>query len=270
MNTTNTRFILAVAVTTYALGMAGCGGEDPLPPGSADADGDGIVNSADACVNEPETFNNYNDSDGCPDTPPSTPTDTDRDGIPDTNDSCPTQPETQNGYQDSDGCPDTPPAPTDGDRDGIPDSQDACPAGAEVVNNYQDSDGCPDVNPAFNARWSGTVTITVQNEAPLQFTGTMNGTANGFSVRFVPVCPLGDGTMNTNTYTDQYSVRWDGTLACAPVAFSGGCQSVVFTFNSASFALAASNGNLGAAGSGTATGCGISKPFVMTFSGARQ
>ena len=32
-----------------------------------DTDGDGIVDSADACVTEPETVNNYKDVDGCPD-----------------------------------------------------------------------------------------------------------------------------------------------------------------------------------------------------------
>jgi len=36
--------------------------------------------------------------------------DTDGDGIPDFNDACPNQPENFNGYQDEDGCPDTPPS----------------------------------------------------------------------------------------------------------------------------------------------------------------
>lgn len=38
--------------------------------------------------------------------------DTDKDGIPDSKDACPTQPENYNGYQDTDGCPDTPPTTT--------------------------------------------------------------------------------------------------------------------------------------------------------------
>jgi hypothetical protein len=42
-------------------------------------------------------------------------TDTDGDGIPDTNDTCPTQKETFNGYQDSDGCPDSVPPATSRD-----------------------------------------------------------------------------------------------------------------------------------------------------------
>ncbi|HVY46569.1 MAG TPA: OmpA family protein, partial [Minicystis sp.] len=41
--------------------------------------------------------------DGCPDP------DNDKDGIPDEQDECINQPETYNGYQDADGCPDTPP-----------------------------------------------------------------------------------------------------------------------------------------------------------------
>ncbi|MCG7857975.1 C1 family peptidase [Flavihumibacter sediminis] len=39
--------------------------------------------------------------------------DADADGIADANDACPTQKETFNGYQDTDGCPDTAPVPTD-------------------------------------------------------------------------------------------------------------------------------------------------------------
>ena len=41
--------------------------------------------------------------------------DSDGDGIADSNDACPTQPETFNGYQDTDGCPDTAPAPSSSD-----------------------------------------------------------------------------------------------------------------------------------------------------------
>ena len=41
--------------------------------------------------------------------------DTDGDGIPDTSDACPTQKETFNGYQDTDGCPDTAPPTNTGD-----------------------------------------------------------------------------------------------------------------------------------------------------------
>ena len=70
--------------------------------------------------------------------------DTDSDGIPDSSDSCPTDPETFNGFEDSDGCPDTVPS-TDTDSDGIPDSIDSCPTQAETINGFQDSDGWPDV-----------------------------------------------------------------------------------------------------------------------------
>jgi len=58
----------------------------------------------DSCPHSPETFNGFEDTDGCPDSVPSI--DSDSDGIPDSIDSCPTQPETINGFQDTDGCPD--------------------------------------------------------------------------------------------------------------------------------------------------------------------
>ncbi|QLJ52510.1 MAG: hypothetical protein Sv326_0335 [Candidatus Fermentimicrarchaeum limneticum] len=52
--------------------------------------------------------------------------DSDGDGVPDSIDQCPQLPETFNGYQDDDGCPDQVPV-VDTDKDGIPDSQDNCP-----------------------------------------------------------------------------------------------------------------------------------------------
>ncbi len=70
----------------------------------SDSDGDGINDNVDSCPTQPETYNDYEDSDGCPDTKPSK--DSDGDGINDNVDSCPTQPETYNKYQDDDGCPD--------------------------------------------------------------------------------------------------------------------------------------------------------------------
>ena len=56
----------------------GFGGTRPLPPPPPalpapqpkDTDGDGIPDVRDKCPNEPETFNNYQDEDGCPDEVP--------------------------------------------------------------------------------------------------------------------------------------------------------------------------------------------------------
>lgn len=73
--------------------------------------------------------------------------DTDKDGIYDLNDQCPLQPETYNGYLDTDGCPDViPPVNNaDGDNDGIIDINDQCLDQQENYNGFQDTDGCPDV-----------------------------------------------------------------------------------------------------------------------------
>jgi outer membrane protein OmpA-like peptidoglycan-associated protein len=65
-----------------------------------DPDGDGLPNHLDQCPQKPEDFDNFQDSDGCPDL------DNDRDGIPDVKDKCPLKPETINGIKDEDGCPD--------------------------------------------------------------------------------------------------------------------------------------------------------------------
>ena len=99
-----------------------------------DRDGDGYPDSDDACPDEPETWNGYDDNDGCPDDP-----DTDGDRITDSHDSCILEPEDRDGYLDDDGCPDL-----DNDADGVPDAVDKCPNQAEDLDGWQDEDGCPD------------------------------------------------------------------------------------------------------------------------------
>jgi outer membrane protein OmpA-like peptidoglycan-associated protein len=75
--------------------------EPPPPP--ADTDGDGIPDPTDACPQEPEDMDGFEDANGCPDP------DNDGDGILDAADRCVNEPETRNGFEDDDGCPDTPP-----------------------------------------------------------------------------------------------------------------------------------------------------------------
>lgn len=74
-----------------------------------DLDGDGIPDIIDQCDFSPETFNGFQDEDGCPDPDPigfvSDIQDMDGDGILDADDLCPTQPEIFNGIDDGDGCP---------------------------------------------------------------------------------------------------------------------------------------------------------------------
>ena len=99
----------------------------------SDRDRDGIVDDDDACPDDPEDRDGFEDSDGCPDP------DNDQDGIPDPADRCPDDPEDRDGFQDQDGCPDP-----DNDRDGVPDTQDRCPTEKETINGIDDEDGCPD------------------------------------------------------------------------------------------------------------------------------
>jgi outer membrane protein OmpA-like peptidoglycan-associated protein len=61
----------------------------------ADSDHDGIINGKDRCPNEPEDFDGFEDSDGCPEP------DNDNDGVLDDNDECPDQA----GPKSNDGCP---------------------------------------------------------------------------------------------------------------------------------------------------------------------
>jgi len=99
-------------------------------PVEKDTDGDGIVDSKDQCLLEPEDKDGYLDDDGCPDV------DNDGDGILDANDKCPNEPEDLDGWQDDDGCPDP-----DNDGDGVADIEDFCPNTPGVRGG--DKPGCP-------------------------------------------------------------------------------------------------------------------------------
>ncbi|HVY46026.1 MAG TPA: OmpA family protein [Minicystis sp.] len=109
------------------------GFEEPPPLPTAqdpDTDGDGIVDSRDQCVLQPEDKDGYEDVDGCPEP------DNDLDGIPDAVDKCPNEPEDPDGFEDADGCPDP-----DNDKDGVPDVEDQCPN--EPGPPGGDKPGCP-------------------------------------------------------------------------------------------------------------------------------
>ena len=133
-------------------------------PTFRDRDGDGIEDAEDACPNRPEDFDDFQDTDGCPDL------DNDGDGIPDLKDQCPDQAEDIDTFQDEDGCPDPdndgdgildaddrcPLEPgiaeldgcplRDRDGDGIPDDKDRCPDEPEDKDGFEDADGCPDTD----------------------------------------------------------------------------------------------------------------------------
>lgn len=105
----------------------------PPTPKEPDRDGDGVPDATDQCIDVPEDIDDFEDSDGCPET------DNDQDGILDVDDGCPNIPEDKDGFQDDDGCPED-----DNDRDGFLDGEDKCPLEPEVINGEQDDDGCPD------------------------------------------------------------------------------------------------------------------------------
>ncbi len=100
--------------------------DPPPPPG--DRDGDRIPDNLDACPDDPEDHDGYQDSDGCPDP------DNDGDGIADVDDLCANQAEDKDGIQDEDGCPET-----DADGDKVADLDDHCPLERGPAGNA----GCP-------------------------------------------------------------------------------------------------------------------------------
>lgn len=104
-------------------------------PNSQDLDGDGVIDSQDACPSEMEDRDGYFDEDGCPEY------DNDSDGRPDAEDPCPSDAEDVDGFEDDDGCPDP-----DNDGDGIADGYDSCPMVPEDKDGDRDNDGCPEAD----------------------------------------------------------------------------------------------------------------------------
>jgi OOP family OmpA-OmpF porin len=111
----------------------------PLPPPDPnfDTDRDGIADRIDACPQQKETVNGFDDGDGCPES------DLDNDKVFDSADKCPDRAEDVDKFEDDDGCPDD-----DNDKDGFADARDKCPNEPETKNNIDDDDGCPDQLPA--------------------------------------------------------------------------------------------------------------------------
>ncbi|MBI5490490.1 MAG: OmpA family protein [Deltaproteobacteria bacterium] len=105
-----------------------------VAPECIDRDGDGICQEADRCPDDPEDYDGYEDTDGCPEDQ-----DTDGDTIKDSLDACVIDPEDDDGYEQQDGCPEV-----DNDLDGILDLNDRCINEPEDPDGFQDEDGCPD------------------------------------------------------------------------------------------------------------------------------
>ena len=110
-----------------------------------DADQDGLKDDVDACADQAEDFDGFEDDDGCPDP------DNDGDGLADAADGCVDQAEDLDGYEDDDGCPDP-----DNDADELADADDRCPdaPGPLALAGCPDRDGdglvdvddaCPEV-----------------------------------------------------------------------------------------------------------------------------
>ena len=135
----------------------------PPPPPPSDRDGDAILDSVDACPDQPGLPNADPTKNGCPPPP-----DRDHDGIPDASDACPdlagppSDDPKKNGCPDRDGdkiidpldaCPDVPGVPSDDpkkngcppdtDGDGITDDKDACPKEPGPANEDPTKNGCP-------------------------------------------------------------------------------------------------------------------------------
>ncbi|APR77214.1 outer membrane protein OmpA [Minicystis rosea] len=101
-------------------------------PVISDRDGDGIADAEDACPDAAGVRDVVPKINGCP-------PDRDNDEIPDAVDACPDQLGVPDADPKKNGCP----APADRDHDGIPDELDACPDVAGVASPDPKKNGCP-------------------------------------------------------------------------------------------------------------------------------
>jgi OmpA-OmpF porin, OOP family len=106
--------------------------EGCAPPPPKDTDGDGIIDTEDACPEVKGVATDDPKTNGCP-------ADRDGDGIVDTEDACPDEKGIADPDPKKNGCP--PPKDTDGD--GILDPDDACPNEKGVADPDPKKNGCP-------------------------------------------------------------------------------------------------------------------------------
>ncbi|HEY7033200.1 MAG TPA: SpaA isopeptide-forming pilin-related protein [Thermomicrobiales bacterium] len=138
---------LRVDSDRFTVDGPGLGCTAPPPP---DADGDGVADDADNCVDTANPDQVDTDADGqgdaCDDTPSGP--DHDGDGIPDETDNCRRVPNPDQADADGDGkgdaCDETPNGP-DRDGDGVPDSSDNCTRDPNADQSDLDGDGKGDV-----------------------------------------------------------------------------------------------------------------------------
>jgi outer membrane protein OmpA-like peptidoglycan-associated protein len=103
--------------------------DDPKTNGCPDRDKDGIIDKIDACPDDPGPKTDDPATTGCPDR--------DKDGVPDKVDACPDVPGVKTDDPKTNGCP------PDRDKDGIVDPVDACPDVPGPPNEDPKKNGCP-------------------------------------------------------------------------------------------------------------------------------
>lgn len=109
--------------------------KEAAPPPPPDTDGDGVLDSEDACPTVPGVRTDDPKTNGCP----AAPNDRDGDGIVDEKDACPDQPGPKSDDPAKNGCP----PPPDRDGDGIIDPEDACPDQPGPKSDDPAKNGCP-------------------------------------------------------------------------------------------------------------------------------
>ena len=112
----------------------GSASSDPKKNGCPvlDSDGDGVLNEVDACVDEPGFPDEDPAKNGCP-----RPPDRDEDGVLDADDACPDVKGVPSDIPEKNGCP------PDRDGDEILDADDACPDIKGVRSDVPEQNGCP-------------------------------------------------------------------------------------------------------------------------------
>ena len=114
-------------------------------------------------------------------------------------------------------------------------------------------------DPEFAGTWTGIETLALEGFPTMDFAEQINIDVSQSGVTLANACPGGGGSITAihePTYPYPFMAGWGGTLVCPPISVAGVCSSMVFTFTSVDFFLAAGDAAIFVAWSGSAVGCG--------------
>jgi hypothetical protein len=142
------------------------------------------------------------------------------------------------------------------------------------------------LEPELSGGWTGTATLSLTGRNPVPYTVLITISVSGNTASVANICPgtvqhesVRQSSMRLPTESARSlstsvnatgaggSASWSGTLECPRVELTG-CAAVAVTYTNATMTLTGSN-QLTIVATGSAEGCSISYPAILTFVGAK-